>query len=226
MQTTFGSFWPIGEDFGPRQTGPVIEVLRPSAMLSGVGGFGLDRCYYLRAFGRRGLYCSSRRRSHRRQRLMPGTGHECQSSSAGFPRPPCSISRTTQTSLPIALMRKMPTTLQEQMTTGSRPNRLSCSTSYFGQPTAVEVSIAAADTSTPLCRPAVQRVALGEALRRWLGREVGPLGQDTKHGLPIIRQHIAPRAMIARNQAADFHEQHCARKYPDCLVINVSGGAK
>jgi len=124
-------FWPTGEDFGPRQTGPVIEVLRPSAMLSGVGGFGLDRCYYLRAFGRRGLYCSSRRRSRRRQRLMPGTGHECQSSSAGFPRPPCSISRTTHTSLPIALMRKMPTTLQEQMTTGSRPNRFSCSTSCF-----------------------------------------------------------------------------------------------
>src|SRR5215470_11969305 len=75
--------WPIGEDFGPRQTGPVIEVLRPSAMLSGVGGFGLDRCYYLRAFGRRGLYCSSRRRS--RPRKLIGTNLSRRGSSQSAP---------------------------------------------------------------------------------------------------------------------------------------------
>jgi hypothetical protein len=96
-------------------------------MLSGVGGSGLDHCYYLRALAAVG-YCNSRRRSRPRQRLMPGTGRESQSSSAAFPPPPCSIAHTTHTSLPIALMRKTP---RQQMTTGSRPNKFSRAISCF-----------------------------------------------------------------------------------------------
>jgi hypothetical protein len=62
--------------------------------------------------------------------------------------------------------------------------------------------------------------------RRHLGREVSPLEQNAKYGVPGVCEHIPRRVVITFDQATDFHDLHCARQNPDCRVIDVSRDAK
>ena len=53
-----------------------------------------------------------------------------------------------------------------------------------------------------------------------------PLKQGAKYSMPVVREHIVRRTVIALDQAADFHYLHCARDDPDRRVTDVRRGAK
>jgi len=69
-------------------------------------------------------------------------------------------------------------------------------------------------------------VALGESPVHGDRLEIGTLEQDAKYRAPDVREHIVRRTVIALDQAAHFHDLHCAREDPDGRVIDVHRGAK